>query len=75
MQNDTSGEIFSKQLIDICNDKIPVNVLLAALYFLSIFVSLLKVAQNYIDHFWLSKRAILVAKNMDVNEINYKIQN
>ena len=27
------------------------------------------VAQNYRDHFWLSKRAILAAKNTDVNEI------
>ena len=33
------------------------------------------VAQNYRDHFWLSKRATLAAKNMEVNEINFKIQN
>ena len=32
-------------------------------------------AQNYKDHFWLSEQAILAAKNTDVNEINFKIQN
>lgn len=30
---------------------------------------------NYLNHDWLSGRAILAAKNKDVNEINFKIQN
>jgi PIF1 helicase. len=33
------------------------------------------VAQNYTDHFWLNEQAILAAKNTDVNDINFKIQN
>lgn len=32
-------------------------------------------AQNYNDHVWLSERVILAAKNINVNEINYQIQN
>ncbi|CAG9828306.1 unnamed protein product [Diabrotica balteata] len=32
------------------------------------------VAQNYRNHDWLSKRAILAAKNKDANELNFKIQ-
>ncbi|KAJ8896515.1 hypothetical protein PR048_001859, partial [Dryococelus australis] len=33
------------------------------------------VAQNHRAHIWLSERAILAAKNVDVNELNFKIQN
>ncbi|GBP60936.1 hypothetical protein EVAR_51499_1 [Eumeta japonica] len=32
------------------------------------------VAQNYLFHNWLSERAILAAKNTDVNELDFKIQ-
>lgn len=32
------------------------------------------VSQNYRNHNWLSERAILAAKNIDVNELNFKIQ-
>ncbi|XP_050059845.1 ATP-dependent DNA helicase PIF1-like [Aphis gossypii] len=32
------------------------------------------VSQNYRNHDWLSERAILAAKNIDVNELNFKIQ-
>ena len=35
----------------------------------------LNIAQNYRHHFWLNERAIIAAKNTDVNEINFKIQN
>ena len=86
-KNDWSGEIFLKQLIDIGNDKIPVDILTGCITFPINFyqfteskIELIQkvfpnVTQNYRDHFWLSERAILAAKNMDVNEINYKIQN
>uniref|UniRef100_A0A2S2Q5R1 DNA helicase Pif1-like 2B domain-containing protein n=1 Tax=Sipha flava TaxID=143950 RepID=A0A2S2Q5R1_9HEMI len=33
------------------------------------------IAQNYKDHVWLSERVILAAQNVDVNEINFQIQN
>jgi hypothetical protein len=33
------------------------------------------VGQNYKNHIWLSERVILAAKNVDVNEINFQIQN
>lgn len=33
------------------------------------------IAQNYKNHQWLSERAILAAKNIDVNAINITIQN
>ncbi|GBP30874.1 hypothetical protein EVAR_91615_1 [Eumeta japonica] len=33
------------------------------------------ITQNYESHQWLSTRAILAAKNIDVNIINYNIQN
>ncbi|CAG9837643.1 unnamed protein product [Diabrotica balteata] len=33
-----------------------------------------QIAQNYRNHDWLSERAILAAKNIDVNELNFKIQ-
>jgi hypothetical protein len=32
------------------------------------------VLRQYTNHKWLSERAILVAKNVDVNELNLKIQ-
>ncbi|GFX94737.1 ATP-dependent DNA helicase [Trichonephila clavipes] len=32
------------------------------------------IAQNYKNHQWLSTRAILAAKNIDVNTINFTIQ-
>jgi hypothetical protein len=33
------------------------------------------IAQNYKDRVWLSERVILAAKNVNVNEINFQIQN
>ncbi|XP_025419687.1 uncharacterized protein LOC112690010 [Sipha flava] len=33
------------------------------------------IAQNYKDHVRLSERIILIAKNVDVNETNFQIQN
>ncbi|XP_050065047.1 ATP-dependent DNA helicase PIF1-like [Aphis gossypii] len=59
LQNDQSGNIFSKQLIDI--DELIQKVFP-------------DVSQNYRNHDWLSERAILAAKNIDVNELNFKIQ-
>lgn len=33
------------------------------------------IAQNYKNHIWSRKRVILPPKNVDVFEINFKIQN
>ena len=70
LQNDQSGEIFSKQLTDIVNYKIPVDVLTGCITFPFNFCQFTEsrteliqiVAQNYRDHFWLSEQAILAAK-------------
>lgn len=86
LQNDQSGDIFSKQLIDIGNGKFPIDVLTGCITFPNSFCQLTQskaeliqkvfpnVAQNYLFHDWLSERAILAAKNTDVNELNFKIQ-
>lgn len=86
LQNDQSGDIFSKQLIDIGNGKFPIDVLTGCITFPESFCQLTQskaeliqkvfpnVAQNYLFHDWLSERAILAAKNTDVNELNFKIQ-
>ena len=87
-QYDRSGEIFSKQLIDISNDKTPVDIL-TGLTFPGNFCQFTEsktenirkifpnFAQNYRYHFWLSERAtqVLAAKKLDVNEIKFQIQN
>ena len=86
LQNDQSGNIFSKQLIDIGNGKFPVDMLTGCINFPQSFCQLTRskdeliqkvypdIARNYRDHDWFSERAILAAKNIDVNELNFKIQ-
>lgn len=86
LQNDQSGNIFSKQLIDIGNGKVPIDILTGCINFPQSFCQLTRskdeliekvfpdVSQNYRNHNWLSERAILAAKNIDVNELNFKIQ-
>ncbi|XP_049823424.1 uncharacterized protein LOC126265582 isoform X2 [Aethina tumida] len=86
LQNDQSGNIFSKQLIDIGNGNFPIDMLTGCINFPQSFCHLTQskeeliqkvfpdVAQNYRNHDWLSERAILAAKNIDVNELNFKIQ-
>ncbi|GBP95665.1 hypothetical protein EVAR_67871_1 [Eumeta japonica] len=58
--NDTSAEDFSEQLLTI--DELINNV----------FPNIIS---NYKNNEWLSERAILVAKNKDVDDLNYIIQN
>ncbi|CAI6357675.1 unnamed protein product [Macrosiphum euphorbiae] len=86
LQNDQSGNILSKQLIDIGNGKLHVNMLTGCINFPRSFCQLTRskdeliqkvypdIARNYRNHDWLSERAILAAKNLDVNELNLKIQ-
>ncbi|KAL4143314.1 hypothetical protein QTP88_005660 [Uroleucon formosanum] len=86
LQNDQSGNIFSKQLFDIGNGKFPIDMLTGCINFPLSFCQLtrskyeliqkvfLDVARNYRNHDWLSERGILAVKNIDVNELNFKIQ-
>lgn len=82
-----TAERFSKQLLDIGEGKIEEDASSQCILLPSDFCKLmatrdeliknvfLNIEQNYTDHQWLSERAILAAKNIDVNEINFKIQN
>ncbi|KAI8116936.1 ATP-dependent DNA helicase pif1 [Lucilia cuprina] len=86
LQNDQSGEAFSKQLLDIGNGKISVDISTGCIQFPPGFCQFTEskselirkvfpnIAQNYKNHDWLSERAILAAKNIDVDELNFKIQ-
>jgi hypothetical protein len=87
LQNEKSGEVISKQLTDIGNGKIPVGSSSGYNIFSTHFCHyietkteliekvFLNIDQNYKDHVWLSERVILTAKNIDVNENNFQIQN
>lgn len=81
LQNDRSGEIFCKQLIDLGSSEIPVNNSTGCITFPVDFCQFTEttteliqkvfpnVCQNYKDHFWVSERAIIATKNTDVNYI------
>lgn len=85
IQNDTSAERFAEQLLDIRNGRMPVNenqyITLPSGFcqirttkdelINSVFPN---IRVNYLNHQWLSQRAILAAKNIDVDAINCKIQ-
>jgi len=88
LQNDQSGDILSKQLIDIGNGNCPIiYVLTICITYPESFCQLTQskaeliqkvfpnVAQNYLFHDWFSERFILAVQNTDVNELNSKIQN
>ncbi|GBP37618.1 hypothetical protein EVAR_34655_1 [Eumeta japonica] len=86
LQNDQSGDIFSKRLLDIGNGKFPIDMLIGCIIFPESFCQLPQskaeliqkafpnVAQNYLFHDWLSERVILAAKKFYVNELNFRIQ-
>lgn len=87
LQQDRSAETFSKELLRIGNGQIPVDIstgLISIPPAICQFTStkdelITKVYPNISQHFrncdWLSSRAILAAKNKDVNELNWTIQN
>jgi hypothetical protein len=87
LQNGQSEEVFSKQSLNTGNGKIPVDLSTVYIIFTTNFclyteteTELIEkvfpnIAQNYKDHVWLSERVILAAQNVDVNEINFQIQN
>lgn len=80
------GEVFSKQLLDIGNGIIAVDTSSGYITFPTNFCNFCEsktelmemvfpnIAQNYVNHVWLSERVILAAKNVDVNEMNFQIQ-
>lgn len=85
--NDPSAEVFSNQLLTIGNGRVPVdgsNGLISLPPNFCNFVStkeehINKVFPNIIANHkncdWLSERAILAAKNKDVDHLNFTIQN
>lgn len=86
LQNDLSAEVFSKQLLDIGNGKIGFHENTQLIKLPENFCNIVdsknaliesvfpNIRDNYRNYQWLSERAILAAKNVDVDEINFKIQ-
>ncbi|XP_059051905.1 uncharacterized protein LOC131846585 [Achroia grisella] len=84
--NDPSAKEFSRQLLTIGNGSIPVDELSGLISFPPNFCNFVsskdeligKVFPNIItnqkNYNWLSERAILAAKNKDVNKLNFTIQ-
>ena len=80
----TSAEVFSKALLDVGNEKIPVDPFTGLISFPAnscqsttskeelISKVFPKIDANYKNYAWLSKRVILTAKNKDVDELNKK---
>ncbi|XP_076756487.1 ATP-dependent DNA helicase Pif1-like [Xylocopa sonorina] len=87
LQQDESSERFAKQLLDIGNGKIEMDESTYCITLPENFCHIVKstdelsakvfpnVSQNYKNNQWVSERAILAAKNIDVNLINSTIQN
>ena len=87
LQNDASAGRFAKQLLDIGNGKIAIHQSTHCIKLPTDFCKFTAnkdeliqkvfptIARNYKNHHWLSERAILAAKNIDVNDINFTIQN
>ncbi|XP_076759817.1 uncharacterized protein LOC143428656 [Xylocopa sonorina] len=87
LQQDESSERFAKQLLDIGNGKIEIDESAHCITLPKDFCHIVKstdeliakvfpnLSQNYKNNQWVSERAILAAKNIDVNLINYTIQN
>ena len=80
-------KFYSKQLLDIGNGKILVDSSSGYIRFPTNFCHFTEtktqliekvfpnIAQNYKNHVWLSERVILAAKNVDVKEMHFQIQN
>ncbi|GFV59955.1 ATP-dependent DNA helicase [Trichonephila clavipes] len=86
LQNDPSAQIFSEQLLHIGNGKIELQLNTQCIKLPDNFCTVVQdkneliqsifpdILNNYLNHEWLSQRAILAAKNVDVDEINFQIQ-
>ncbi|KAJ8868195.1 hypothetical protein PR048_032004 [Dryococelus australis] len=87
VKHDASTECFAKQLLDIVNGKMAIDESTLCITLLTNFCKITAttdelihkvfphIAQNYKSHQWLSERAVLAAKNNDVDAINFSIQN
>ena len=85
--NDTSAEDFSEQLLTIGNGRVPVDESSGLISFPQNFCNFVSskdelinkvfpnIITNHKNNEWLSERAILAAKNKDVDDLNYIIQN
>ncbi|XP_053945028.1 uncharacterized protein LOC128854731 [Anastrepha ludens] len=85
LQNDSSAREFSMQLLKIGDGKIASDqngFIMLPNNFCIIVTSKQElidrvfpnIVQNYNNHYWLRERAILAPKNINVNEINFHIQ-
>ncbi|GFU77444.1 ATP-dependent DNA helicase [Trichonephila clavipes] len=86
LQRDASAGNFAKQLMDIGNGRMEIDESTQCITLPANFCKITEsidelvqkvfpnIAQNYKNHQWLSTRAILAAKNIDVNTINFTIQ-
>ncbi|XP_017467368.1 PREDICTED: uncharacterized protein LOC108359826 [Rhagoletis zephyria] len=86
LQNDPSAAEFSRQLLALGNGQIPVDVSTGLVSFPANFCEFTSskeelitkvfpgIAQNYKNLDWISERAILAAKNKDVDSLNFIIQ-
>jgi len=87
LQHGASTERFVKQLLDIRNGKMAIDDSIQCITLPTNFWKITattdefihkvfpNISKNYKNHRWLSARAILAAKNNDVNDINFSIQN
>lgn len=86
LQNDPSAQIFFEQLLNIGNGKIELQPNTQCIKLPDNFCTVVQdkneliqsifpdIQNNYLNHEWLSQRAISAAKNVDVDEINFQIQ-
>ncbi|GFT15697.1 ATP-dependent DNA helicase [Trichonephila clavipes] len=86
LQNDQSAEIFSHQLLDIGNGKVPADLTSGKISLPHNFCNLVPskgelfervfpdIQTNFKNPNWLSERAILAVKNKDVYQLNNIIQ-
>ncbi|XP_069195719.1 uncharacterized protein [Procambarus clarkii] len=82
LQNDPSAQIFSHQLLEIGNGNMPVYLTSGRISLPHNFYNLVtskeefieqlfpNIQTNYTNHNWLRERAVLVAKNKDVYDLN-----
>lgn len=87
LQKDSSALVFSNQLLAIGDGKIPHDVSDGLITFPQNFCHFTmtkeelisnvfpNIIQNHTNYDWLSARAILAAKNKDVDDLNFAIQN
>ncbi|XP_027836590.2 uncharacterized protein LOC114119284 [Aphis gossypii] len=86
LQNDPSAAEFSRQLLALGNGHIPIDVLTGLISFPANFCEFTSskeelitkvfpsIEVNYNNFDWMSERAILAARNKDVDSLNFTIQ-